>query len=104
MRTILCNDCGNIATRFQNECGVCSRTNLSFFPGVNSAELQARIREIKGDTNNLRNKLVILSFIGIVFLVMAFHYHHAAALHAIVNSPATPQAVQTAASDSTVSQ
>jgi len=99
VKTILCNDCGEIMTRFMNKCHACSRTNLSYYASPDSKELQAKVKQLRGGVDGWTRVMYASLLVG-VFAVMIFGYSQ----QAHVKKVASEKPVQTAATTSTIAQ
>lgn len=99
VKAILCNDCGEVMTRFVNKCHACSRTNLTYYASPDSPELKAKVEALKGGVDGLTRVMYASLFIGI-FAVVIYGYTQSMSIkQASIQPP-----VQTATTNSTVPQ
>lgn len=99
VKTILCNDCGETMTRFVNKCHACSRTNLSYYSSPDSAELKAKIKQLKGGADGLTRIMYASIFIGF-FVVVIYGYSQSPS----VKQASLEQPVKTAQTTTSVTQ
>ncbi len=77
MKTILCNDCGQIMTRYKTRCTACSRTDLLFFPTHDDEGLRKRLKEIRrAKGNNGLHRLMLTSMGLAVLFVVGYSAEH----------------------------
>ncbi|MGD9684353.1 MAG: hypothetical protein AB7W16_24580 [Candidatus Obscuribacterales bacterium] len=98
MKTILCNGCGEVMTRFMNKCRACTGTDLTFYESVDSPELKKRVKEIKGGVDPWTRAAAAALVAGIV-LVIGFGVLQAGHVEKIKQAP-----IQTAASTQSITE
>ena len=114
LRTILCEDCGHVMSRFRNSCSVCSRTNLSFYTTPDSPELQAKLRQLNAKKrHDIWTRLMCAGLLVALVVVLGYDIVHRTHVHAAVASKTTEtatapssneKAVQTAASGNSLAR
>lgn len=91
MRTILCNDCGQIITRYKTKCPACTRTNLLFYPQPDDPALIARLKEIRKEKGNHGlYRLLLASAVFAFIFVAGFSVEHTAELKKLLGDMSTP--------------
>lgn len=75
MKTILCNSCGDTATRFINRCNRCKGDNLTHYSNYDDPEITTRINQIQGSPVDGLTRTMYASLILSVFAVVIYGYY-----------------------------
>lgn len=102
MKTILCNDCGEVMTRFLNKCKACSRDNFTFYAYPDDPELKSRIAQIKGSPEDGLTRLMYASLVLGVLSVVVYGYYQSVEVQMALMEKNKP--VQTASTETLQAQ
>ena len=103
MNIILCTDCGKIMSRYSLKCIRCNRDSLETFKDINSAQLKARVEQLKLGNREAVSPLAsafFVLFVAIAISVATFGYNK---MNSQPHKAELPhKAVQTAASSASI--